>query len=119
MVRSPVEICLGTSPSQAAKSRPLVNASPVPIAATIALEMIGPIPGTLTLYSLYYNETRTHLGLGKDAPLRRSVQRSGTIFVTPLLSGLHHRYARISFSGRTPSRNPLRPQRIEERQPGG
>jgi hypothetical protein len=74
MVRSPVEICLGTSPSQAAKSRPLVNASPVPIAATIALEMIGPIPGTLTLYSLYYNETRTHLGLGKDAPLRRSVQ---------------------------------------------
>ena len=23
----------------------------------------------LTLYSLYYNETRTHLGLGKDAPL--------------------------------------------------
>src|SRR5260370_29537860 len=72
MVRSPVEICLGTSPSQAAKSRPLVNASPVPIAATIALEMIGPIPGTLTLHSLYYNETRTHLRLSKDAPLRRS-----------------------------------------------
>src|SRR5262245_62207311 len=38
---------LGESPSQAAKSRPFVNASPVPIAATIALEMIGPIPGTL------------------------------------------------------------------------
>jgi len=49
----------------------------------------------LTLYSLYYNETRTHLGLGKDAPLRRSVQRSGTIVTTPILSGLHHRYARI------------------------
>src|SRR5215472_7505583 len=47
MVRSPVEICLGTSPSQAAKSRPLPNASPVPMAATIALEMIGPMPGTL------------------------------------------------------------------------
>src|SRR4026209_859563 len=47
----------------------------------------------LTLYSLYYNETRTHLGLGKDAPLRRSVQRSGTIVTTPILSGLHHRYA--------------------------
>jgi transposase InsO family protein len=31
----------------------------------------------LTLYSLYYNETRTHLGLGKDAPLRRAVERSG------------------------------------------
>src|SRR6516162_8961903 len=47
MVRSPVEICLGTSPSQAAKSRPFANASPLPIAATIALEMIGPVPGTL------------------------------------------------------------------------
>jgi len=49
----------------------------------------------LTLYSLYYNETRTHLGLAKDAPLRRSIQRAGTIIVTPILSGLHHRYARI------------------------
>jgi transposase InsO family protein len=49
----------------------------------------------LTLYSRYYNETRTHLGLGKDAPLRRAVQRSGTIVTTPILSGLHHRYARI------------------------
>ena len=49
----------------------------------------------LTLYSLYYNETRTHLGLGKDAPLRRAVQPSGTIVTTPILSGLHHRYARI------------------------
>src|SRR6201993_4090852 len=38
----------------------------------------------LTLYSLYYNETRTHLGLDKDAPLRRSAQRSGTIVTTPI-----------------------------------
>ena len=49
----------------------------------------------LMLYSLYYNETRTHLGLAKDAPVRRAVQRSGTIVATPILSGLHHRYARI------------------------
>jgi transposase InsO family protein len=49
----------------------------------------------LTLYSLYYNRTRPHLGLGKDAPLRRAVQRSGTIVATPVLFGLHHRYARI------------------------
>jgi hypothetical protein len=27
----------------------------------------GICDGILTLYSLYYNETRTHLGLGKDA----------------------------------------------------
>src|SRR5499426_2877345 len=37
----------------------------------------------LSLYSLYYNETRTHLGLGKDAPLRRAVQRSGAIVTEP------------------------------------
>ena len=49
----------------------------------------------LTLYSLYYNETRTHLGLGKDAPLGRHIERSGTIVTTPILSGLHHCYARI------------------------
>ena len=51
--------------------------------------------GVLTLYSLYYNETRTHLGLGKDAPLRRAVQRSGAIVAEPVLCGLHHRYVRI------------------------
>ena len=32
---------------------------------------------------------------GKDAPLRRAVERSGSIVTTPILSGLHHRYARI------------------------
>jgi hypothetical protein len=31
----------------------------------------------LTLYSLYYNETRTHLGLCKDVPLGRHIERSG------------------------------------------
>jgi hypothetical protein len=55
----------------------------------------------LSLYSLYYNGTRTHLGLGEDAPLPPSVQRSGTIVTTPILSGLHHRYVRISFLIRT------------------
>jgi Integrase core domain len=55
----------------------------------------------LASYSFYYNESRTHLGLGKDAPLRRAVERSGTIITTPILFGLHHRYARIWFSGRT------------------
>jgi transposase InsO family protein len=33
----------------------------------------------LTAYSRYYNETRTHLSLAKDAPLGRTVQRHGTI----------------------------------------
>jgi hypothetical protein len=38
--------CRGTRPSQAAKSRPRSKASPVPIAATMAVEISGPIPGT-------------------------------------------------------------------------
>jgi transposase InsO family protein len=49
----------------------------------------------LTLYSRYYNQTRTHLGLGKDAPLGRVVECSGTVIAVPILSGLHHQYARI------------------------
>jgi hypothetical protein len=49
----------------------------------------------LTSYSSYYNKTRTHLSLDKDAPLRRAVERCGTIVATPILSGLHHQYARI------------------------
>jgi hypothetical protein len=38
----------------------------------------------------------THLGLSKDAPRRRAVQRTGTIVTTQVLSGLHHRYARTA-----------------------
>jgi transposase InsO family protein len=49
----------------------------------------------LTAYCRYYNETRTHLSLDKDAPLGRAVQRHGTIVAVPILSGLHHCYARI------------------------
>jgi transposase InsO family protein len=49
----------------------------------------------LASYSRYYNETRTHLSLDKDAPLGRAVQRHGAIVAVPILSGLHHCYARI------------------------
>jgi hypothetical protein len=67
MVRSPVDICLGTRPSQAEKSRPLANATPLPIAATIALEMIGPIPaqtkhssqGMLSTFECHCGRTAT------------------------------------------------------------
>src|SRR5436190_5909969 len=48
----------------------------------------------LTSYASYYNESRTHLSLDKDAPLGRAVQRHGAISATPILSGLHHHYAR-------------------------
>ncbi len=49
----------------------------------------------LTTYACYYNDSRTHLSLHKDTPLGRAVQRYGNIAATPVLSGLHHRYARI------------------------
>src|SRR2546429_9501174 len=45
----------------------------------------------LASYSSYYNESRTHLALEKDAPLRRAIQRCGAIISTPILFGLHHR----------------------------
>jgi transposase InsO family protein len=53
------------------------------------------LSAVLASYSFYYNETRIHLGLSKDAPLPRAIEPSGTIIITPVLSGLHHRYARI------------------------
>jgi transposase InsO family protein len=51
----------------------------------------------LSAYAAYYNEVRTHLALGKDAPLGRAIQRSGVIVAIPILSGLHHQYVRIDF----------------------
>jgi transposase InsO family protein len=49
----------------------------------------------LSSYAAYYNEVRTHLALGKDAPLGRTVQRTGVVVAIPILSGLHHHYVRI------------------------
>src|ERR1700681_2402420 len=49
----------------------------------------------LKSYARYYNETRTHLALDKDAPLSRTVKRAGLILCRPFLGGLHHEYIRI------------------------
>src|ERR1039458_4814608 len=43
--RPPVEYSRGTRPSQAANSRPLPNAAPLPIAAISAVAVTGPMPG--------------------------------------------------------------------------
>ena len=84
MVRSPVDICLGTSPIHAEKSRPLANAAPLPIAATIALEMIGPMPGTvITLRqpsSLLANVSISSVtGSIRSSSCRQSPARSATM----------------------------------------
>ena len=49
----------------------------------------------LKSYARYYNATRTHLALDKDAPLSRIVKRAGRILCRPILGGLHHEYVRI------------------------
>jgi transposase InsO family protein len=48
----------------------------------------------LKAYATYYNNVRTHLSLGKDAPLIRPIQRFGNIAARPILGGLHHEYCR-------------------------
>jgi transposase InsO family protein len=48
----------------------------------------------LRTYVVYYQRSRTHLALGKDAPLRRAVRPTGRIVVRPEVGGLHHRYER-------------------------
>jgi transposase InsO family protein len=49
----------------------------------------------LKSYASYYNTTRTHRSLAKDAPLTRPVQRMGRIVSLALVGGLHHQYVRI------------------------
>ncbi len=47
-------------------------------------------------YLAYYHESRTHLGLDKDAPVSRPIQSPGVgpVANKPVLGGLHHRYYR-------------------------
>src|SRR5216684_1636072 len=49
----------------------------------------------LRSYADYYNGVRTHRSLNKDAPVSRSVQRTGVISSRAILGGLHHHYGRI------------------------
>jgi transposase InsO family protein len=49
----------------------------------------------LAKYAAYYNEVRTHVSLGKDAPLTRSIENYEEIVACPILGGLHHRYGRL------------------------
>jgi transposase InsO family protein len=48
----------------------------------------------LLSYMDYYNGTRTHLALNKDAPISRAAEAAGRILCRPILGGLHHQYAR-------------------------
>jgi putative transposase len=50
----------------------------------------------LRSYFEYYERSRTHLGLGKDAPIPRAVEppELGRVIELPQVGGLHHRYQR-------------------------
>src|SRR5471032_483197 len=49
----------------------------------------------LRAYAGYYNDIRTHRSLDKDAPVSRSVQRTGIINSRPILGWLHNHYVRV------------------------
>lgn len=52
----------------------------------------------LKSYFQYYERSRTHLSLGKDAPITRPIQDStmGHVVEIPEIGGLHHRYERVA-----------------------
>jgi putative transposase len=52
----------------------------------------------LSKYVDYYNETRTHLSLAKDAPRSRRMQppSQGRVVAMPRVGGLHHEYLRLA-----------------------
>src|SRR5712664_476126 len=49
----------------------------------------------LRSYANYYDNMRTHRSLNKDAPISRSIQRTGIISSRRILGGLHHHYVRV------------------------
>jgi len=50
----------------------------------------------LSSYFAYYEQSRTHLSLGKDAPISRPIQppAMGRVVEIPQVGGLHHLYTR-------------------------
>jgi hypothetical protein len=58
--------------------------------------VLSPDPATIrSLSRLSRSPDVILMRLGRDAPLGRQIERSVTIVITPILSGLHHCYARI------------------------
>ena len=55
----------------------------------------GHLSRFLQRYARYYNVSRTHRSLDKDAPVHRPIESLGAIISRPVLGGLHHQYGRI------------------------
>ena len=58
----------------------------------------GSLPRILQSYFEYYERSRTHLALSKDAPVPRPVEKpaNGRIVELAQVGGLHHRYQRCA-----------------------
>jgi hypothetical protein len=61
----------------------------------------GHLRRILQSHARYYNESRSHRSLNKDAPVHRAIENFGAIMSRPVLDGLHHRYCRLLFSVHT------------------
>jgi hypothetical protein len=49
----------------------------------------------MNFYCVYYERSRTHLSLNKDAPISRPIAPgAGRVVAIPQVGGLHHRYER-------------------------
>src|SRR6476659_7408451 len=57
--------------------------------------VLGEVLRILKSYAQYYNGTRTHLSLNKDAPISRSAEAAGRILCRSILGGRHHQNARV------------------------
>src|SRR5262245_37976505 len=64
---------------------------------TIRREVFGEahLRRILGKYAAYYNGSRIHRSLDKDAPFHRAIERLGVIRSRPVLGGLHHEYCLI------------------------
>jgi len=51
----------------------------------------------MDLYCAYYEHSRTHVSLNKDAPIPRPITApNGRVVAIPQVGGLHHRYERLA-----------------------
>ena len=55
----------------------------------------GHLRRVLRDFAQYYNESRTHRALDKEAPIHRLTESGEIIVPRSILGGLHHRYCRI------------------------
>src|SRR5450830_1800502 len=58
-------------------------------------ERAGVARRILGAHAAYYNESRIHRSLNKDAPFHRAIERLGAITSHPILGGRHHHKCKI------------------------